>query len=107
MRRCARSTSTSANEATAAARTVRSVTDLDVVGDVSQGNVTSWAGMGMPAVSPGAPRVLLIDTGYKHTIARCLAERGVQVLVAPHDVTLATVRVPSNIPPGVPLMATV
>ncbi|HKB48424.1 MAG TPA: glutamine-hydrolyzing carbamoyl-phosphate synthase small subunit, partial [Ktedonobacterales bacterium] len=72
----------------AEARSVRSVSDLDVVAEVAQDDVTLWVG----AVTPGAPRVLLIDTGYKHNIARCLAARGVQVLVAPHDVTLSTVR---------------
>src|SRR5262249_3076642 len=39
----------------------------------------------------GAPRVLLIDTGYKHNIARCLAERGLEVIVAPHRLDLAAV----------------
>ena len=38
-----------------------------------------------------AARVLLIDTGFKRNIARCLEERGVSVVVAPHDTTLATV----------------
>jgi carbamoyl-phosphate synthase small subunit len=36
--------------------------------------------------------VLLIDTGFKHNIARCLAERGLAVTLAPHDVDLAFVR---------------
>jgi carbamoyl-phosphate synthase small subunit len=39
-----------------------------------------------------APRVLLIDTGFKHNIARCLAARGLAVTLAPHDVDLAFVR---------------
>ncbi len=39
-----------------------------------------------------APRVLLIDTGFKHNIARCLTERGLAVTLAPHDVDLAFVR---------------
>ncbi len=41
---------------------------------------------------PGAPRVLLIDTGYKQNIARSLARRGLEVVIAPHTVTLADVR---------------
>jgi carbamoyl-phosphate synthase small subunit len=31
----------------------------------------------------GRGRVLLIDTGFKHNIARCLAERGLEVTIAP------------------------
>jgi carbamoyl-phosphate synthase small subunit len=70
------------------ARSVRSVSELDVVAEVAQDDVTPWAG----AVAPGAPRVLLIDTGYKHNIARCLAARGLEVLVAPPRVDLAEVK---------------
>ncbi len=44
------------------------------------------------AISIARPRVLLIDTGFKHNIARCLAERDLQVTLAPHDVDLAFVR---------------
>jgi len=36
--------------------------------------------------------VLLVDTGFKRNIARCLAQRGLEVIVAPHDVDLALVR---------------
>jgi carbamoyl-phosphate synthase small subunit len=35
------------------------------------------------------PCVALIDTGFKHNIARCLAERGLEVVVAPPRVSLA------------------
>ncbi|MGZ6387934.1 MAG: carbamoyl phosphate synthase small subunit, partial [Ktedonobacterales bacterium] len=72
----------------AEARSVRTVTELDVVGEVSQEEVEPWAQVTLP---PDAPRVLLIDTGFKRNIARNLAERGVEVLVAPHDVDLATI----------------
>ncbi|HKS71205.1 MAG TPA: glutamine-hydrolyzing carbamoyl-phosphate synthase small subunit [Ktedonobacterales bacterium] len=73
----------------AEARAVRSVTDLDVVGDVSLAAVEPWAQVGGRR---GAPRVLLIDTGFKHNIARCLTARGLNVILAPHDVDLAAVR---------------
>jgi carbamoyl-phosphate synthase small subunit len=70
------------------ARAVRTVTELDVVGEVAEGaHATEWPA---PA-DPDAPRVLLIDAGYKHTIARQLAARGLRVVVAPHDVTLPAV----------------
>jgi carbamoyl-phosphate synthase small subunit len=72
----------------AEARSVLSVSHLDVVAEVAQDHVSQWAG----SAAPGAPRVLLIDTGYKHTIARCLAERGLEVLVAPPRVDLAEVK---------------
>jgi carbamoyl-phosphate synthase small subunit len=72
----------------AEARAVRSVTELDVVGEVAEGTHTiEWPA---PA-EPEAPRVLLIDAGYKHSIARQLAARGLRVVVAPHDVTLPAV----------------
>jgi carbamoyl-phosphate synthase small subunit len=86
----------------AEARAVRSVSELDVVAEVSTDEVEPWlapwtAGSGSPlplseATDEGAPRVLLIDTGFKRNIARCLAQRGLEVIVAPHDVDLALVR---------------
>ncbi|HUY79945.1 MAG TPA: carbamoyl phosphate synthase small subunit, partial [Ktedonobacterales bacterium] len=42
--------------------------------------------------SERAPRVLLIDTGFKRNIARNLAARGLEVIVAPHDADLALVK---------------
>jgi carbamoyl-phosphate synthase small subunit len=70
------------------AQRVRTVTELDVVGEVAEGaHATEWPA---PA-DPDAPRVLLIDAGYKHTIARQLAARGLRVVVAPHDITLPAV----------------
>src|SRR5258707_3626145 len=72
----------------AEAQRVRTVTELDVVGEVSEGALaTEWPA---PA-DPEAPRVLLIDAGYKHAIARQLAARGLRVVVAPHDITLRAV----------------
>ncbi|HLZ24713.1 MAG TPA: glutamine-hydrolyzing carbamoyl-phosphate synthase small subunit, partial [Ktedonobacterales bacterium] len=87
----------------AAAQQVASVSQLDVVGEVAGDDVAIWA-----AESPGAPprasagrrsgsgsggvqppRVLLVDTGFKHNIARCLVERGLEVVVAPPRLTLA------------------
>jgi carbamoyl-phosphate synthase small subunit len=80
----------------AEARAVRWVSDLDVVGDVAQDEIAPWEGIASasaPLVRPDAPRVLLIDTGYKHNIARCLTDRGLKVIVAPPSrLDLATVR---------------
>src|SRR5262249_4794330 len=77
------------NALVAEAQRVRSVTELDVVADVSIQEVEPW-----PTTPPaprtrgefGRPRVLLVDTGFKRNIARCLAERGLEVIVAPHSV---------------------
>src|SRR5689334_13851755 len=67
----------------AEAQRVRTVTELDVVGEVSVQEVEPW--LAPRARSEfGRPRVLLIDTGFKRNIARCLAERGLEVIVAPH-----------------------
>jgi carbamoyl-phosphate synthase small subunit len=68
-------------------RQVRSVSELDVVADVSCGVIEPWTAQ---PVLPGAPRVLLVDTGFKHNIARQLSARGLEVVVAPHTVTRAT-----------------
>ena len=80
---------------TAEARTVHSVSDLDVVGEVSTETLEPWetqpATHGLFA-SERAPRVLLIDTGFKRNIARNLAARGLEVIVAPHDADLALVK---------------
>lgn len=80
---------------TAEARTVHSVSDLDVVGEVSTETLEPWETQptthGLLAGNP-APRVLLIDTGFKRNIARNLAARGLEVIVAPHDADLALVK---------------
>jgi carbamoyl-phosphate synthase small subunit len=73
----------------AEAQQAHTVTDLDVVADVSIKDADTWqADEPVPA---GAPRVLLIDTGYKQNIARSLSRRGLEVIIAPHTVTLADV----------------
>ena len=71
------------------AKQVLTVTDLDVVADVSIKEPDTWRAD--TPVCSGAPRVLLIDTGYKQNIARSLSRRGLEVIIAPHTVTLADV----------------
>lgn len=73
----------------AEAKQVHTVTDLDVVADVSIKESGVWKTD--EPVLVGAPRVLLIDTGYKQNIARSLSRRGLEVIIAPHTVTLADV----------------
>lgn len=85
----------------AAAQQVHRVTDLDVVGEVARsrsGPPEDWAlstaGGGSAsgeAAYGDAPTVLLIDTGFKQNIARCLSERGLRVLITPYTIDLATV----------------
>ena len=72
-----------------AARAVRTVTDLDVVGEVAQTRLENWVSAVVP---PHAPRVLLIDTGFKRNIARCLTERGLQVQISPPSIDLPMIR---------------
>jgi carbamoyl-phosphate synthase small subunit len=73
----------------AEARAVRSVGELDVVSEVSLPSGASRAWAEDAAAGEGQPRVIVIDTGYKENIARCLHERGLDVVLASHDVTLA------------------
>jgi carbamoyl-phosphate synthase small subunit len=70
----------------AEARAVATVSQLDVVAQVSTPDEYPWQG---PAQPLDAPRIALIDTGFKRNIARSLAERGLDVTIAPHDVDLA------------------
>lgn len=88
----------------AAAKRVRSVSELDVVGEVSTEELAPWetkpvmptnAHDGKAAKGANgakAPRVLLVDTGFKRNIARQLVSHGMEVIVAPHHVDLATVK---------------
>ncbi len=85
----------------AAARRVRSVSDLDVVGEVSTEELAPWetkpvitAATNGKRRAKGAkpPRVLLIDTGFKRNIARQLVSHGMEVIVAPHHVDIETVK---------------
>ncbi|HEX3271393.1 MAG TPA: glutamine-hydrolyzing carbamoyl-phosphate synthase small subunit [Ktedonobacterales bacterium] len=68
------------------ARAVATVSQLDVVAEVSTPDEHPWE---TPALPLDAPRIALIDTGFKRNIARSLAERGLDVTIAPHDVDLA------------------
>jgi len=72
----------------AEAQAVRSVSELDVVEEVSGEQITPWEETQARA---GRPRVVLVDTGFKQTIARCLAERGLEVVLAPARVRLEEV----------------
>jgi carbamoyl-phosphate synthase small subunit len=98
----------------AEARTVRSISQLDVVGEVSISRARPWepsvahairsvggrpqarhATGPLPPRTPEPsrrPRVVLVDTGYKENIARCLAERGLDTILVPHDVDLPQLR---------------
>ncbi len=83
----------------AAARRVHSVSDLDVVGEVSTEALAPWETKPAPLASAAKqahgtkpPRVLLVDTGFKRNIARQLVAHGMEVIVAPHQVDLATVK---------------
>jgi carbamoyl-phosphate synthase small subunit len=75
----------------AEARAVRSVGELDVVAEVSlpSGTSRAWAEPPVGTQDGNRPRVVVIDTGYKENIARCLHERGLDVVLASHDVSLA------------------
>jgi carbamoyl-phosphate synthase small subunit len=68
---------------------VRTVSQLDVVADVSSEQMHAWEAGGDNLTSP---RVLLIDTGFKHHIAQNLTRRGLRVVVAPHTLDVRAVR---------------
>jgi carbamoyl-phosphate synthase small subunit len=76
----------------AEAKSVLNVGQIDVVAEVAQERLTTWPERTPTTAGPETPRVLVIDAGYKRSIVQCLIEHGVQALIAPPDVTLATVR---------------
>lgn len=98
----------------AAASRVPPIALLDVVGDVAPRVVIPWA----PAAWPGAPRVVVMDAGAKQSIARALARRGMEVLLAPYTLSPAELRAlapdgvvisngpgdPASVPPLVDLL---
>ncbi len=89
MQACSTGRTPDLEELVAAARAVKSVSELDVVGEVAQTEMELWSS---PTLPPDAPRVLLIDTGFKQSIARRLTQCGVQVLISPPDIDLPTIR---------------
>jgi carbamoyl-phosphate synthase small subunit len=87
-------------ELIAAARSVKTVSDLDVVEEVSLGDIRPWSAANAASsqlyVAPASPtsqssrqRVVLIDTGYKEQIARCLSASGLETILAPAHITLS------------------
>jgi carbamoyl-phosphate synthase small subunit len=74
---------------TAAACGIPGISQLDVVAEVSSPTPQAWKDQPM---QPDAPRVLVVDTGFKHGIARSLAARGLAVVVAPYTVDMAGIR---------------
>lgn len=86
-------------ELIAAARGVKTVSDLDVVEEVSLDAIRPWhagAASGQPlsvvstnpAGASSGQRVVLIDTGYKEQIARCLSACGLETMLAPAHITI-------------------
>jgi carbamoyl-phosphate synthase small subunit len=87
----------------AEARAIRSVSELGVVAEVSSELAHAWAeertrlepmitgAVTRPPFTGDRPRVLLIDTGFKRNIARCLTARGLEVVIAPHNTTMEDV----------------
>ena len=85
-------------ELLAAARSVKTVSDLDVVEEVTLDGIRPWhAGSASSsqlyvasasATSQSSTRrVVLIDTGYKEQIARCLGACGLETILAPAHIT--------------------
>ncbi|MCY4437982.1 MAG: glutamine-hydrolyzing carbamoyl-phosphate synthase small subunit [Chloroflexi bacterium] len=77
------------NDCVARARHVTPLSDHDVVGEVSvnSGEHTShapWEPWQLPPQSAAQKRLVLIDTGGKHNIARSLTSRGAEVLWVPY-----------------------
>ena len=88
-------------ELIAAARSVKTVSHLDVVNEVALNAIQPWEPSHDPAsallsstagiiATPINPigRVVLIDTGYKQQIARCLSERGLETVLVPPRITM-------------------
>ncbi len=88
-------------ELVAAAQGVKTVSDLDVVEEVSLGAIAPWSasshtnsqsintasGSILTQTNSGG-RVVLIDTGYKEQIARCLYDCGIETILAPAHISM-------------------
>ena len=72
-----------------AARRVASVSQRNLVADVSRGRVAIFPPLGHRWEPP--PRVVMIDNGFKDNLLRHLRRRGAQVVVLPWDADLADV----------------
>jgi carbamoyl-phosphate synthase small subunit len=82
----------------AEARAVRSVSELDVVGEVALDEAHQWTASDVSVLWPATTaarasgqrraRVVVIDTGYKENIARSLAARGLEVYFASRSIDL-------------------
>lgn len=85
----------------AAARSVKTVSDLDVVEEVSLDAIRPWNAASSPTIQPlnlasasslshssARGRVVLIDTGYKEQIARCLNDCGLETILAPAHIAI-------------------
>ncbi len=85
-------------ELIAAAQSVKTVSDLDVVEEVSLDGIRPWhagtatnsqlyVASASPINQSGSKRVVLIDTGYKEQIARCLSASSLETILAPADIS--------------------
>ncbi len=81
-------TALSDNELIAQARRCPSMSGRNLVAEVSPDESSRWD----PCDRPDALRVLVLDCGAKQNILRSLAERGCEVIVAPHDLTADQIR---------------
>ncbi len=70
------------------ARLCPSMTGRNLVAGVSPDEPSRWGERGQK----GSLRVLVLDCGAKQNILRNLAERGCEVIVAPHDLTAEQIR---------------
>ena len=70
------------------ARRCPSMTGRNLAAEVSPDEPSRWG----DRERPGALRVLVLDCGAKRNILRHLAERGCEVIVAPHDLTAEQIR---------------
>jgi carbamoyl-phosphate synthase small subunit len=80
----------------ARARALPVLEDQELVHEVSEtavGDVRNetWAPFAAPPRSRNAHRVVLIDCGVKHNIARSLTRRGLETVIVPYDTSIAKI----------------
>jgi carbamoyl-phosphate synthase small subunit len=78
-----------------AARAVPPIAELDLVAEVSTPEPFHWPSFvlpSLPADDPDRrPRIVIMDTGCKQNIPRCLAEYGAEVILMPHVARLGDI----------------
>jgi carbamoyl-phosphate synthase small subunit len=87
IRVCETGTWPEAEELVQSAQQVEPISNLDLVGEVTVPDIC-FGLTSSPIDTSHQPRIIIIDTGVKYNIARCLAQHGLEVVLVPYTISL-------------------